>query len=749
MFESSKLLPLRWKESTMRIILWTAILLALSSPLIVCTDPPPAVPAQEFPDVFAPPEGRPLRIEDYYETPNLRGLVVSPDGAWVALAIAHPVEETNGDIHQVWIVRSNGSEPPTPIQHEGEDVMAPSWGEDGRLFYTKDGRWSIDPSDPVASLRSEVSEDPRGNVSPDGFWVASLEESPRMEELTPALSEFELRHEERFRGVQFDWLNFQRDGAPFPNPDPTARNPREIVVIPAEGGASLEGDETAEATRLTDLGLRPGDPVWHPDSNVLAFTADPDWKDELRYGRPDIWLVTVGGELVRLTDDGWSYGSLAFSPDGRFLSYVGGYGTDMVKEQRLDHGGPRDLFLVALEAGLPVGLESGGAESGGTPPAMNLTADWDLDPSGPLWSPDSEHIYFRAEKSGGTHLFRVPVEGGPVEQITGGERSYNSIQISEDFSTMVYTLGLFETPADVFASELDGSGERRLTDLYSELREEVTLSRAEPLLYPSYDGTPIEGWILYPYGYDPSDGPYPMIVHSHGGPHSASGYGFSFKHQLFAANGYFVLQTNFRSSTGYGTDFKWATWGAWGDKDGEDVMAGIDYAISNFAIDPDRVASIGHSYGGFMTNWLISRYPGRFAAAAAGAGIVNWVSDYGTADIARTKETEFFGTPWEAEALDRLIRQSPLTYAGQVTAPTLFVHGELDERVPYSEAEQMYVALKKNGVPAKMIQYEGQAHGIRGHWNNVHRMLNELRWFDRWMKVAGEGPSEDVDGGDR
>jgi dipeptidyl aminopeptidase/acylaminoacyl peptidase len=399
----------------------------------------------------------------------------------------------------------------------------------------------------------------------------------------------------------------------------------------------------------------------------------------------------------------------------------------MIKEGRLDHGGPRDLFLIPLEDGLP-------AQSDSLPIPINLTSEWDFDAGRPIWSPDSEYVYFTAEKSGGTHLFRVAAGGGSVEQITRGERSHDRIQISADFSTIVYTLGLFETPPDVYAADLDGTGERRLTDLHAELRDEVTLSRAEWLLYSSYDGTPVEGWLLYPYGYDPSQGPYPMIVHSHGGPHSASGYGFNFKHQYFAANGYFVLQTNFRSSTGYGDDFKWATWGAWGDKDGEDVMAGIDYAVANFSIDPGRVASIGHSYGGFMTNWLISRYPDRFAAAAAGAGIVNWVSDYGTADIARTKETEFFGTPWESEALARLIRQSPLTYAGDVTAPTLFVHGELDQRVPYSEAEQMFVALKKNGVPAKVIQYAGQAHGIRGHWNNVHRMMNELRWFDRWMK---------------
>jgi len=195
-----------------------------------------------------------------------------------------------------------------------------------------------------------------------------------------------------------------------------------------------------------------------------------------------------------------------------------------------------------------------------------------------------------------------------------------------------------------------------------------------------------------------------------------------------------VLETNFRSSTGYGEEFLWATWGEWGTKDGQDVIAGIDHVITSYPVDRNRVGHTGHSYGGFMTNWLITQYPDRFAAAITGAGISNWVSDYGTADIARTKETEFYGYPWEEEARGIMIRQSPLTYAGRVRTPTLFVHGEVDQRVPYEEAEQMYTALRKQGVPAKMIVYEGMPHGIRGHWNNIHRAMNELRWWEQWLK---------------
>ena len=690
--------------------------------LAACNVGAPDRPAQRFATEFSPPESRALRLEDYYAIRDVGGVELRPDGRWVAYSISTPVEETNDSRTETWIVRADGSGGARHITHAGADVEDAEWTDAGLLRYeSADGRaWTLDLDSPLTRPMPAPSL-PDGEPSPDGRWLAVLEDVPLQRE-APERSDFERRHEERFRGVQFDWLGFQRDGAPFPAPDPTARPAQEIALRTAAGDGDIgdNGDNghAGGDRRLTDLGLRPSSLVWHPDGTTLAFTADDDWRDELRYGSPDIYTVTVDGVVTQLTDDLYSDGDLAYSPDGRHLAFTRSFSTDMILAQRLDHGGPEDLYVWPSGAAEPV----------------NLTAEFDLDIGQPRWSPDSRWIYFTTGIGGATHLFRVSPEGGAVEQVTTGERRLGGLRIDEGFTTIAYTVGTFEAPDDVWAADIDGSNERRLTDVHAELTDQITFSRAERLLYRSYDGTPIEGWLLYPYAYDPAAGPYPLIVHSHGGPHSASGYGFSFKHQLFAANGYFVLQTNFRSSTGYGHDFKWATWGAWGDRDGEDVMAGIDYAIANFAIDPDRVASIGHSYGGFMTNWLIARYPDRFVAAASGAGISNWVSDYGTADIARTKETEFFGTPWMPEALARMDRQSPLMYAGDVRAATLFVHGEVDQRVPYSEGEQMYIALKKNGVPAKMIQYADQAHGIRGHWNAVHRAMHELRWFDAYMK---------------
>ena len=631
---------------------------------------------------------RPLAIEDYYRVLTIANPQIAEDGKTVRFSVTTRVENDNSTKTETFVVAADGSAPPARA-----GTQAAGRGPGGR------------------GLGGLVRV-----TSPGGEWIARTEAKDRPKTERQYASDFEKRHEARFKGVTFDWKDFQRDGAAFPAPNPAAQPALHIVL------QRVSGDPAPRT--LVDRDLRPSNLVWHPGGKLIAFTADTTLRDELAYERPDLWTVTTDGAVTRLTDDGAVHSDLDFSPDGRYLSYVRTFGTDMIIKQKLNHGGPRDLYIRAVD---------------GAATPINLTASWDLEPSNAQWSPDSRHIYFTAETGGEVHLFRIaPAAGSRVEQVTKGPRRLTNLTIDKAFTTIAYTVGVHDAPADLYAADIDGSNERRLTHINKALTAEVSLAPGERLRWPSKDGTPIEGWLLAPAAYDPAKGPYPLIVFSHGGPHAATGYSFDFKKQFFAANGYFVLDTNFRSSTGYGDAFKWATWGEWGKKDGEDVIAGIDYVLKRYPIDPKRVGHTGHSYGGFMTNWLITQYPDRFAAAITGAGISNWISDYGTADIYRTKETEFFGTPWDREARDRMIKQSPLTYAGNVKTPTLFVHGEVDQRVPYEEGEQMYFALKRRGVPAKMIQYAGQPHGIAGHWNNVHRMVNELRWWNQYLRPAAK-----------
>jgi dipeptidyl aminopeptidase/acylaminoacyl peptidase len=676
---------------------------------------------------------RALAIEDYYRIQSVGGPSISPDGRWVTFTLSTRVEEDNSTGTETWVVPADASAQPARVMHYGRDVSGGRWTDDNRLQYTAERQqWTIDPARPsatpvkIAGARLSAPQRGRGGrgggpaaasdgpgagavTSPDGKWIAWARDKALPRPPSAAATDFERRHEERFKGVTFDWKDFQRDGQPFPAPNLRARAAAQIVVASTGG---------SEARPLTDLDVRPSGLAWHPDGTRLIFLADPDWRDELRYDSPDLWMVTLDGSVTRLSDDGNVYSDADFSPDGKYISFVRDPGTDLVIKEKRNHGGPSDLYIRPV---------AGGDE-------INLTAKWDLEPGATRWSRDGRFIYFSAAIGGESHLFRVSVPAGNVEQVTKGERRINGLSFDRNLTRIAYTVGLHNSPADVYVADIDGANERRLTDLHKAIAAEVVFSKSEKLRWPSKDGTQIEGWLMLPFGYETSKGPYPLIVTSHGGPHAATGYTFDFKKQFFAANGYFVLDTNFRSSTGYGEAFKWATWGAWGDKDGQDVISGIDYVLKRYPIDPKRVGHTGHSYGGFMTNWLITQYPDRFAAAITGAGISNWISDYGTADIYRTKETEFFGTPWDPAARERMIRQSPLTYAGNVRTPTLFVHGEVDQRVPYEEAEQMYFALARRGIPVKMIQYAGQPHGISGHWNNVHRMLNELKWWDKYLK---------------
>lgn len=654
---------------------------------------------------------RPLAVEDYYRIRDVGSPEISPDGNWVAFTVSRRIEATNADSSEVWLVATDGRSDAKRISRAGENARSPEWQPDGALRYR--GTGGILAVKPVhTGVPAPVADGPDGLASPDGRWRVRVVETRAPPKSSPPRTDFEARHEDRFVGKRFDWLNFQRDGADFPTSDPrdpTANPSAEIVLFDAAG---------REERRLTRLGLQPQALAWAGPS--IVFAADSTFREERSYGRTDLWVVDLQGNVRRLTrDDRFVHRAPAVSPDGGTIAFVRSYATDYVIRESLDHGGPTDLWVMPVAGGDPV----------------NLTADWDLQAGSPMWSPDGQWLYFEAGIGGERHLFRVPAAGGAVEQVTAGPRRIGGLTIDDSFDTMAYLVQRFDAPAEVHVARIDGSNERRLSHVNDGLVAEIAFADGERVTYESTDGTAIEGWVMLPPDYDPARR-YPLIVSSHGGPHSASGYDFDFKLQLFAASGYIVLETNFRSSTGYGEDFLWATWGEWGTKDGDDVMAGVDHVLANYGADPHRVGTTGHSYGGFMTNWLITQYPDRFAAAITGAGISNWVSDYGTADIARTKETEFYGYPWEAEARAIMMRQSPLTYAGRVKTPTLFVHGEVDQRVPYEEAEQMYTALKKNGVPAAMLIYDGQSHGIRGHWNVVHRMLNERAWWDRWLKPA-------------
>src|SRR5688500_9273595 len=332
--------------------------------------------ASEHTSRAAAQEGRALTIEDYYRVKNVGGTQISPDGRWVLFNVSTRVEENQGTKNETFVVATDGAAQARHITHEGRDVTGARWSDDNEIQYTVERQqFKVNPSGgSPASIASGPDVDGGGRQgggrgrggavggrgarvpSPDGQWIIVTRDKTPPKNDPQHASDCEKRHQERFKGAIFDWKDFQRDGQPFPAPDPTAQPAVEIL--------KQEGANGTPAT-LVDRDFRPSNITWHPDGRSIVFTADPNWRDPLRYSRSDLWMVTLDGALTQMTKDAYNYSDPGFSPDGRYLSYARTYGTDMVIQQKLNHGGPRDLYV---------------RPASGTGAEINVTANWDLEP---------------------------------------------------------------------------------------------------------------------------------------------------------------------------------------------------------------------------------------------------------------------------------------------------------------------------------------------------------------------------------
>jgi len=479
----------------------------------------------------------------------------------------------------------------------------------------------------------------------------------------------------------------------------------DLYLVSAEGGTPR---------RLTTLPFDKSGVGWSSDGRTIYFSGDENQDDESsQVLTRDIWAVRVtDGSVTALTSNPGAETSPSPSPDGTRLAYV----------FNAERGARRDLMVVDVAGNGRFTTEP-----------VNLTQGWDLQPGAPQWSADGTAILFSASISGNRHLFRVAAVGGPVVQVTDGERQLTSFSLSDRGHIMAYAATDAVSPTELYVARGDGTAERRASRFNDDWMDRISLVPPERLTWMVGDSVEVEGWVIKPVDYT-SGGKYPLILKIHGGPHGAYGNTFFSTFHVLSSAGFFVLYSNPRGSSGYGHDFMYATRGQWGVMDSEDFLTGVDSTLARYPeADSTRVGVSGGSYGGFMTNWLVATSD-RFQAAVTSRSIANWESWWGSSDAQRLTEYEFFGAPWERRDLYR--RLSPISYVENVTAPTLIIHSENDYRTPIGDAEQWFMALKNLGVPVEMVRYPRSSHGLSRTgepWLLVDRLERIRSWFEHWL----------------
>lgn len=647
----------------------------------------------------APPKDR-LTIADYFNWEDVANPSLSPDGKQIIYTRTWIDQINDRRESSVWIMNADGTR--NRFLVKGADAK---WSPDGsRIAFVAPGEpggaqiWVryMDAEGATTQITrlteapSDVEWSPDGKTLAFGMLVRQSEDWRIAMPAPPRGAKWveppRIVQKVRYRA---DRQGFLENGL------------RQLFTVPADGGTPRQittGEWAANGT------------TWMPDGKSLVFTSNRVPDAEYSWRQSEIYRVDVAsGAITPLTKRNGPDNGPVPSPDGRFIAYTGYDSTDATW---------KDAIMYVMDA------------DGSNPRA--LTEKLDRSPSGMMWSPDGTGIYFNVENEGARNLYFVSTKGD-VRQVTKGAQVLTVSDLGKSFLA-VGTMSTSSRPNDVVAFDVRTPTIRHLTDVNGDVLAGKQLATTEEVWYTSVDGYKIQGWIVKPADFNPSR-KYPMMLEIHGGPHSMYNVGFSFARQDHAANGYVILYTNPRGSTGYGSAFGNAIKNAYPGKDYDDLMAGVDTVINRGYIDTNRLYVFGCSGGGVLTSWIVG-HTNRFAAASANCPVTNWLSFVGTTD-GPSWYNNFAKFPWEDPS--EHLKRSPLMYVGNVQTPTMLMTGVNDLRTPMGQTEEYYEALKIRKVPTAMIRFNNEWHGTSSTPSNFLRTQLFLRsWFEKYQQPPSQ-----------
>jgi dipeptidyl aminopeptidase/acylaminoacyl peptidase len=655
--------------------------------------------------VTVPVVPRAITIDDYFLIRDVGQPELSPDGQWVAYTVRTKMLKEDKNEQRLWMVSTHGGDP-LPMTAEGVSSSHPRWSPDGKylafLSSRNEGKSQVWLLNRLGGEAVRLTETVQGvndfEWSPDSTRLVLILQDPKPEDAEAAKEKDKEKPAPKPKTPPpfvIDRLQFKEDTVGYLD-----RRRTHLYVFDVA---------SKSVTQVTSGDYDDNEPSWSPDGKSLAFTSNRSVPDPDRNFNTDIWVVAAnntdkGAHLTQITTNLGADRSPAWSPDGKWIAFVSQ--TDVKAIDYATHH-------------LAIAPSTGGEEK-------VLTLAFDRTVRRPRFSDDGRSIYFLAEDDGTQNLCRIAVTGGEITRPLSGRLTVVSYSLGKDGSVAAQ-IGMSDRADEIYFSS--GSDLTRLTKTNDALIAQLKLSQAEYVHFKSKDGTQVAGYLYKPLDYTPGK-KVPTLLNPHGGP--VGQYTASFDHlvQLYAANGYAVLRPNPRGSSGYGQKFCEAIFADWGNKDYQDDMAMVDYAIAQGIADPDKLGVGGWSYGGISTNFIITQ-TARFKGAITGASEVLYVANYGHDHYQKLWELEL-GLPWENRSLYEKI--SPFNKVTNITTPTLIMGGEIDWNVPIINSEQLYQALKRLGRTTELVVYPGEYHGFTTPSHIKDRLERYLAWYAHFVK---------------